>query len=130
MALNLTSPLDLFNATLNETTANITALHIIPGAEGRPARDLGESRRGSHGPVGRRQGPSAQMRTLAAGRLCGGRPVGCRSRSRPRPPRPRLPPALSSLPPSAGIALIASNITTNTTFPTLLGFDIEVIPEP
>ncbi|KXZ55795.1 hypothetical protein GPECTOR_2g1345 [Gonium pectorale] len=30
-ALNLTSPLDLFNATYNATAANITALHVIPG---------------------------------------------------------------------------------------------------
>ncbi|GIL86144.1 hypothetical protein Vretifemale_14506 [Volvox reticuliferus] len=30
-ALNLSSPLDLFNATYNATTANITALHVIPG---------------------------------------------------------------------------------------------------
>lgn len=30
-ALNLTSPLDLFNATLNATTTNITELHVIPG---------------------------------------------------------------------------------------------------
>ncbi|GIL54016.1 hypothetical protein Vafri_9572, partial [Volvox africanus] len=30
-ALNLTTPLDLFNATFNATTANITALHVVPG---------------------------------------------------------------------------------------------------
>ncbi|GLI68388.1 hypothetical protein VaNZ11_012719 [Volvox africanus] len=30
-ALNLTTPLDLFNATYNATTANITALHVVPG---------------------------------------------------------------------------------------------------
>ncbi|KAG2447356.1 hypothetical protein HYH02_007684 [Chlamydomonas schloesseri] len=30
-ALGLASPVDLFNATLNGTAANITALHVIPG---------------------------------------------------------------------------------------------------
>ncbi|GFR47833.1 hypothetical protein Agub_g9611 [Astrephomene gubernaculifera] len=30
-SLNLSSPLDLFNATYNATAANITALHVIPG---------------------------------------------------------------------------------------------------
>ncbi|EFJ40739.1 hypothetical protein VOLCADRAFT_99437 [Volvox carteri f. nagariensis] len=32
-ALNLTTPLDLFNTTFNETIANITALHVVPGLE-------------------------------------------------------------------------------------------------